>query len=85
MIIHRSISLKKIWLWCLIIACGLMSAYLAFISLVSVWIGLGHMHQAGFWVPIIFGITLLMIVSYICFQASRYILNHIKEENPVNI
>ena len=50
MIPVEPVSFKKIWLWSLIIALGLIAAYIGFLSLVSIWIGIDHSHQAGFWI-----------------------------------
>jgi hypothetical protein len=76
---------KKIWLWCLIVLCGLLTAYLGFVSLVSVWVGLGHMHQAGFWVPVLAGTLSLMGIFWLYFRLARYLFRHMREENIVNL
>jgi hypothetical protein len=85
MIAHEPVSFKKIWLWCIIIALGLMSAYIGFVSLISIWVGLGRVDQAGFWVPVLVGISFLMAVSYVFLRILSHLLKYMKEEDVVNI
>ncbi|MBW1798346.1 MAG: hypothetical protein JRJ21_08090 [Deltaproteobacteria bacterium] len=85
MISGEPVSFKKIWLWSLILALGLISAYIGFLSLVSIWIGLDHAHQAGFWVPVLVGTSFLMTIFYFFLRITRHILKHMKEEDVVNI
>jgi hypothetical protein len=85
MISGEPLSFKKIWLWSLIIALGLIAAYIGFLSLVSIWIGLDHAHQAGFWVPVLVGTSFLMTIFYFFLRITRNILRHMKEEDVVNI
>jgi len=85
MISGEPVSFKKIWLWSLIIALGLISTYIGFLSLVSIWIGLDHAHQAGFWVPVLVGTSFLMTIFYFFLRITRQILKHMKEEDVVNI
>jgi len=85
MITGEPVSLRKVWLWSLIIALGLISAYIAFLSLVSIWIGLDHTHQAGFWVPVLVGVSFLMTVFYFYLRIARHILKYMKEQDVVNV
>lgn len=85
MISGEPLSFKKIWLWSLIIALGLIAAYIGFLSLVSIWIGLDHAHQAGFWVPVLVGTSFLMTIFYFFLRITRNILRYMKEEDVVNI
>ena len=62
-----------------------MTAYLAFVSIVSVWVGLGNMHQTGFWVPVLLGISFLMVVMNIFLRIMRHLLKYIKEEDVINL
>ncbi|MBW2616001.1 MAG: hypothetical protein JRD02_07480 [Deltaproteobacteria bacterium] len=85
MISGEPVSFKKIWLWSLILALGLISAYIGFLSLVSIWIGLDRAHQAGFWVPVLVGTSFLMTIFYFFLRITRHILKHMKEEDVDNI
>jgi hypothetical protein len=85
MISGEPVSFKKIWLWSLIIALGLISAYIGFLSLVSIWIGLDHAHQDGFWVPVLVGISFSMTIFYFFLRITRHILRYMKEEDMINL
>ena len=81
----QSILARKIWLWVLIIASGLVAACVGFISIVSIWIGVKHSQQAGFWVPILSGILSFAIMSWLFLWVKKRILRQIKEEDLVNL
>jgi hypothetical protein len=81
----QSILWRKIWLWTLIIACGLVAACIGFISIISIWIGIKHTQQAGFWVPLLSGILSFAIVCWLFLWVKKYILRQIKEEDLVNL
>jgi hypothetical protein len=85
MIPRQDISLRKSLLWCLIIACGLITAYLGFISLVIIWIGFGHLNESGFWVPILTGFLSLLTIFYASTRIIKHILNKMEEQDVVNI
>ena len=54
----------KTFTFCLmILLSGSLVLYIGFIALVSVWVGLGHIHHQGSWVPILAGTLSLCIVS----------------------
>ncbi len=76
---------KKILLWSLIIVCGMASAYLMFISVVSIWIGIGNAHQGGYWVPIAVGITLFFSISWVFLRLISRITRRMEQEKTVNI
>jgi uncharacterized membrane protein HdeD (DUF308 family) len=81
----QSILLRKIWLWVLIIACGLVAMCVGFISIVSIWIGVNHTQQTGFWVPVLSGILSFAIMSWLFLWIKRRLLRQIKEEDLVNL
>lgn len=80
MITSDTIPLKKAFLWSLILLCSLIAAYLAFISLFSVWIGIEHMQQAGFWVPVLAGTLSLVVVLWLFISATKRIMARIKKQ-----
>jgi len=81
MIGKEPVSLKKISLWCLIAIFGIVAACLVFISVVSLWAGFVHMQQTGFWVPILGGVLLLVLVVFLFARATKRILSYMKEED----
>ncbi|MCK4782831.1 MAG: hypothetical protein KAV87_03700 [Desulfobacteraceae bacterium] len=85
MITQYSVPFKEICLWSLIIACGLIAAYLCFISLVSIWIGIGHIHQSGFWVPVLAGTSFLIAVFLAFLRIAKRILSHMKQKDALSL
>lgn len=85
MIPRHPLSLKKIVLHILLILSCLLTIYLSFVSLISVWIGIGYAHRPGFWVPIAAGTTSLIIVLCALLRTVRLLLGHIKENDVVNL
>ena len=86
MIQEDPLPFKTVFAWCFIILSGLIAAYIAFLSLISVWVGFTHIYRAGSWVPILVGIVLLALVSWLYFRLSRTILrlSHRKEEGIID-
>ena len=81
MIGKEPVSIKKICLWCLIVVFGIVAVCLLFISVVSVWAGFVYKQQTGFWVPILGGTLLLVLVVILFVRATKRILFYMKEED----
>jgi len=75
------ISLKKIFLWSLIVACSILAIVLSVVSFLSVWMGFSDMHQKGFWVPVLSGSILWVVTVISCFWAIRRLLASMKDED----
>ncbi|MFC1535332.1 hypothetical protein ACFL7M_18440 [Thermodesulfobacteriota bacterium] len=84
MIYHEPFPLKNISLWLLLFCTGLIIAYVILVSLISINVGLNHMLQDGFWVPILAGA--FSIVGCVCllFFFSRLIIKRMKEKDTIN-
>jgi len=83
MTMQYSVPFKDICLWSLIIACGMIAAYLCFISLVSIWIGISHIHQAGWWIPVVAGTSFLIAVFLAFLRTGKNIASHIKQKDAL--
>ena len=85
MIPTQFILLRKIWLWGLIIACGLVASCIAFVSIVSIWVGIEHPLHSGFWVPILAGTLSFTITAWIFLAVTKSVLRQIEEEDLGNL
>jgi hypothetical protein len=85
MIPRQDISFRKLLLWCLIAACVLISAYLCFISLFFIWIGVEHINRSGFWLPIILGLLFLFLVLYAAVRLIKHTLKKMQGDDVVHI
>ncbi len=81
MIPEDDISLKKVFLWCLIVVCSMVALVMSVVSFLSVWVGFSNMHEKGFWMPVLSG-SLLGLVSVIsCLWAIRRLLLSMRDED----
>ncbi len=85
MISHEPLPLKTLGLWSLFLLFALLAAYIIFAAIVSIWVGLSHVQQDGFWMPIVAGILSMILVLWPFFRLSRLILNSMKEKDTINI
>jgi len=83
MILRTSVPFKYIFLWCLITACGVVTAYLCFVSLVSIWIGIAHSHLSGWWAPVLTGTAFLIVVLLAFLRTSKNISAHLKQKDAL--
>jgi uncharacterized membrane protein HdeD (DUF308 family) len=85
MISHEPLPLKNLGLWSLFLLFALLAAYIVFAAIVSIWVGLSHPQQDGFWMPIVAGILSIILVLWPFLRLSRLILNSLKEKDTINI
>ena len=77
---RQLVPLRKLGFWCLGAVYCFLTVYLGLISLVSIWIGLEHMDQAGYWVPILAGGALLMVLCVVSYRMIRHMMSQVKED-----
>jgi CBS-domain-containing membrane protein len=84
MIEEDRLPVKNFFAWFFCIIGGLAAAYIAFLSFISIWVGFSHLGRSGFWVPILAGTIILVLVSWLYFRATRAVFRHPKEESLIN-
>lgn len=84
MIYKELFPAKKISLFLLIIVMGLIIAYIVFIALISINVGLNHLQQDGFWVPITAGLLSIAASLWLFLRFSRFIISQMKEKNSIS-
>ena len=84
MIHNEPFPLKNYSLWFLLICAGLIVAYLFFIAFITVWVGLTHLQQHGFWMPILAGTLIILFSLFLFYRLSKLILNRTKELDIIN-
>lgn len=80
---NRLKGFKNIFIKIVFIILGLSSAFIIFISLVSIRIGIKNINQDGFWVPIVSGLLLITLVLSFLFYVSRKLLDKIKVKDTI--
>jgi len=84
MISREPFSWKHFCLWVLLFASGLLTAYIIFLGAISVWVGLSNRQEDAFFMPILAGCLAIMVVLWIFFHLSRYLLGHMKEKGVLD-
>jgi uncharacterized membrane protein HdeD (DUF308 family) len=84
MIHDEPFPFKQVSLWFLLLFCGLIAAFLLFIALISVWVSLTHLHQDGFWMPLLVGIIGIGATFWLFIIFARFILGKMKEKDIIN-
>ena len=74
---------KKVGLSIIMIVYGLISAYFLFIAIISIWTGLSHAEQDGFWMPILTGTIAIIVIVWVYLRLSRFIRNFTKEKDLI--
>jgi hypothetical protein len=85
MIDHKPFPMKNTARWFVISCCGIVTACVFFIGIISVWVGLTHLDQDGFWIPILGGAILMFLLLWFFFRLTRYIFNKMKEKKTIYV
>lgn len=85
MIDHEPFPLKTLSLSFLLICCGLITSYIIFMGVISVLVGLNHLEEDSFWMPILIGIISPMAVLWLFLRFTRFILNRLKIKDVIYI
>jgi hypothetical protein len=64
---------------------ALVAAYIDLVAVFSIWIGFHSAHRMGFWLPVVAGGSLFLLVLWIFLGISRYLVNAAGEEDLINL
>lgn len=82
---ERSPRRRKLLYACLAVPCLSVALYLGFVSVLSVWMGLHHMDRAGFWVPVLAGVSMLLVSLWLGLSLAWRLVRKEKEHGCVRI
>lgn len=85
MIYHAPFPLKNFGLRFLFACCCLMTVYIIFIALISIKVGINHLHHDGFWMPILAGTISIIAMLCLFLFLIKFILNQMKDKDIINI
>jgi membrane protein implicated in regulation of membrane protease activity len=74
-----------IGLWSIWGLCSLVSAYFLVIAVVCIWVGLNHVPQDGFWIPILTGTLFTVLILCLFVRVTRGVLNKMKEKDTFDL
>jgi hypothetical protein len=82
---YGPLPLKNVGLYILLIVGGLLSAYISFVALISIWIGLRHSQQDGFWMPILVGALFIIITVLFFARFVHFFRNQMREKDIIDV
>jgi hypothetical protein len=80
---NEAIPLKNLSLCVLLIGIGVLLAYIFIIALISIHVGLNHLQQDGYWVPVLAGTLSIIGCLWLFLFISRIIMNKMKEKEII--
>jgi membrane protein implicated in regulation of membrane protease activity len=85
MIQREPFPAKTVCLWALLVLCGLSTAYIVFIAVVCISVGLTRFPQDGFWVPVLTGGITAILILWLFGRVCRGTLNKMKEKDSLDL
>ncbi|NTV34616.1 MAG: hypothetical protein HGA74_06235 [Deltaproteobacteria bacterium] len=77
--------MKNPFLWVLLVFSALVSAYLVFLGVVSISVGLQHTDEEGSWMPVLAGSLCILAVLWILFRVARSLLQTLKKTDSLDV
>ena len=77
--------MKNPFLWVLLVFSALVSAYLVFLGVVSISVGLQHTDEEGSWMPVLAGSLCILAVLWILFRVARSLLQILKKTDSLDV
>jgi hypothetical protein len=62
-----------------------MTVYIIFIALISIKVGINHLPQDGFWMPILAGTISIIAMLWLFLFLIKFTLNQMKDKDILNI
>jgi uncharacterized membrane protein HdeD (DUF308 family) len=77
--------MKNPFLWVLLVFSALVAAYLVFLGVISISVGLQHTHQEGSWMPLLAGGLCILVVLWLLFRVARSLLQTLRKAESLNV
>jgi len=81
--LNDSLPIKKIVSGLLIFCGSLITVFVLFIAVVSIYVGLHNTDRHGFWTPILFGLTVMILMLWLFIYGISYIRQQMKERDII--
>jgi uncharacterized membrane protein HdeD (DUF308 family) len=72
-------------LWVLLVCSALVAAYLVFLGVISISVGLQHTDQEGSWMPLFAGGLCVLVVLWLLFRVARSLLQTLRKAESLNV
>jgi uncharacterized membrane protein HdeD (DUF308 family) len=77
--------MRNPFLWVLLVCSALVAAYLVFLGVISISVGLQHTDQEGSWMPLLAGGLCILIVLWLLFRVARSLLQTLRKAESLNV
>ena len=77
--------MKNPFLWVLLVLSVVVSAYLVFLGVISISVGLQHTEEDASWVPVLAGSVYILAVLWILFRVIRSLVHALRKPNSLNV
>jgi uncharacterized membrane protein HdeD (DUF308 family) len=77
--------MKNPFLWVLLVLSALVSAYLVFLGVISISVGLRHTDEEGSWMPVLAGSLCILAVLWVLFRVTRSLVQALKKTDSLNV
>ena len=77
--------MKTPFLWVLLVISVLVSAYLVFLGVISISVGLQHTEETGSWMPVLAGSLCVLAVLWILFRVARSLVQALRKTDSLNV
>jgi uncharacterized membrane protein HdeD (DUF308 family) len=77
--------MKNPFLWVLLVISVLVSAYLVFLGVISISVGLQHTEETGSWMPVLAGSLCVLAVLWILFRVARSLVQALRKTDSLNV
>jgi uncharacterized membrane protein HdeD (DUF308 family) len=77
--------MKNPFLWVLLVVSVLVSAYLVFLGVISISVGLQHTEEEGSWMPVLVGSLCILGVLWILFRVARSLVQALRKTDTLNV
>jgi uncharacterized membrane protein HdeD (DUF308 family) len=77
--------MRNPFLWVLLVCSALVAAYLVFLGVISISVGLQHTDQEGSWMPLLAGGLCILVVLWLLFRVARSLLQTLRKAESLNV
>jgi len=77
--------MRNPFLWVLLVCSTLVAAYLVFLGVISISVGLRHTDQEGSWMPLLAGGLCILVVLWFLFRVARSLLQTLRKAENLNL
>jgi len=77
--------MRNPFLWVLLVCSALVAAYLVFLGVISISVGLQHTDQEGSWMPLLAGGLCILVVLWLLFRVARSLLQTQRKVETLNV